>query len=105
MKKLFNLWLPPIAWMGVIFFLSSLQSTGVGLPFSKIAHLIEYAVLYALLFRAKKNHLFSGAVSILYAISDEYHQTFVPTRHGLLTDVLIDSLGVLLMYIYLKWKK
>lgn len=30
-----------------------------------------------------------------YAAADEWHQTFVPDRHGNVTDVLIDSLGVL----------
>ena len=32
----------------------------------------------------------------LFAISDEWHQTFVPDRYGTVTDVLIDSLGILL---------
>ena len=35
-------------------------------------------------------------LSLLYAISDELHQTFVPGRSGRLTDVGFDSLGALL---------
>ncbi|MBD3674270.1 MAG: VanZ family protein [Planctomycetaceae bacterium] len=34
---------------------------------------------------------------VAFAASDEWHQTFVPDRFGTLTDVLIDSLGVLVM--------
>ncbi|MBE5921868.1 MAG: Cof-type HAD-IIB family hydrolase [Lachnospiraceae bacterium] len=47
---------------------------------------------------AKKQRLASIIVflsGVLYACSDEWHQTFVPGRDGSLRDVLIDSLGVL----------
>jgi VanZ family protein len=33
------------------------------------------------------------ALTILYACSDEYHQTFVAGRHGSPVDVLIDGAG------------
>jgi VanZ family protein len=32
-------------------------------------------------------------ITIAFAISDEYHQTFVPGRDGNIRDVLIDSAG------------
>jgi VanZ family protein len=32
-------------------------------------------------------------VTVAYAASDEYHQSFVPGRHPGLSDVLIDGLG------------
>ena len=35
-------------------------------------------------------------ICVLYAITDEYHQTFVAGRSGELRDVVIDSLGALL---------
>lgn len=35
-------------------------------------------------------------LSSLYAISDEYHQTFVPGRNGTLADVLVDGVGMVL---------
>lgn len=38
----------------------------------------------------------SALVGIGYAVSDEYHQTFIPGRSGELRDVCIDSGGVLL---------
>ncbi len=36
----------------------------------------------------------SAGMALLYALSDEYHQTFVPGRHGSLVDVMIDAAGV-----------
>lgn len=35
-------------------------------------------------------------IGIIYATSDEIHQAFVPGRGPLLTDVLIDTMGVIL---------
>ena len=34
-------------------------------------------------------------VAVLYAATDEFHQTFVPTREGCLRDVFIDSTGAI----------
>ncbi|HYF77183.1 MAG TPA: VanZ family protein [Symbiobacteriaceae bacterium] len=36
------------------------------------------------------------ALTVLYAISDEWHQTFVPTRYGSPRDVAIDTAGALI---------
>lgn len=94
--------------MGIIFYFSSLQRVEVSekdiinFLFFKTLHVAEYAILYFLLFRASKNPLFSVIFAILYAILDEVHQTFVPTREGKLRDVIIDSFGVFLMYAYIK---
>lgn len=38
---------------------------------------------------------FSFAVCLLYAISDELHQSYVPGRSMQLSDILVDSLGAL----------
>ena len=43
-----------------------------------------------------KSALFSLGLSVLYACTDEIHQTFVPGRAGMLTDVLIDGGGALI---------
>lgn len=105
--------------MVVIFFLSSRESTQVSdiytwnFIFFKSLHVIEYAILYFLLFRAtlqensknqKKARLIALLVAIIYAASDELHQTFVPTREGRLRDVGIDTIGIVLMYIYTKYR-
>lgn len=72
--------------------------------FFKSLHIIEYAVLMLLNVMAliknepaiplRRALRVSFAAAIIYAISDEVHQTFVPTRTGKLQDVLIDSLGI-----------
>jgi VanZ family protein len=36
----------------------------------------------------------AAAIALAYAIVDEYHQSFVPTRHGAISDVAIDALGI-----------
>jgi VanZ family protein len=38
-------------------------------------------------------------IAVLYAISDEYHQTFVTGRHGSWVDVAIDSMGAALFVV------
>jgi VanZ family protein len=46
--------------------------------------------------RRLRNLILAATVGILFALSDEYHQTFVPGRGGTLRDVGIDGLGVAL---------
>ena len=43
----------------------------------------------------KKTGILSFLFSVIYASSDEFHQTFVPGRDGNIVDVLIDSSGSL----------
>ena len=75
----------------------------------KCAHLTEYAVLALLLWRALRKPpgpevlrwqwSVAGivlALVALYAASDEIHQTFVPSREGCVTDVLLDATGAAL---------
>lgn len=114
--KFFKLWLPVFLWCGIIFYLSGLPNLqtewGVwDLLLRKLAHITEYLILTFLLYRAFKGSfglstfyliLYSGGLSFLYAISDEIHQRFVPTRSGNLEDVLIDAAGIVLFYIILK---
>ena len=106
-------WLPPLAWMGIIYYLSA-QSTLPGPPESwlntslkKGAHFGVYAGLAFWWWRAlcsarrtSPELLSNGAVlglafilTVLYAASDEFHQSFTPNRHPSLWDVLIDAAG------------
>lgn len=125
-KALFY-WLPPILWAGFIFFLSSRHRVSFTQEYLwdfiifKTLHMIEYAVLNLLLFRAlygykdkkikiKKILLLSFFLTVIYAVTDEKHQTFVSGREGALRDVIVDSIGAGLMYIYIiktfsYWKK
>ena len=41
--------------------------------------------------------------TLLYAITDEWHQTFIPGRHGQFADVLIDFSGALVVFIFLSY--
>ena len=99
--------LPVILYLTIIFFLSSLpgkEIPDVELPyFDKILHLLEYAVLGFLLMRGLKNSelkfsntsliIFAVIFSVLYGLSDEFHQSFVPNRDASLLDVLFDCIG------------
>jgi VanZ family protein len=88
----------------------------------KCAHLTEYAILALLVWRAfrkptpgdERPWRWFGAmealwVAMFYAATDEFHQTFVPSREGCLRDVLIDSCGALIGLILLwalgRWRK
>jgi VanZ family protein len=93
-------WAPVVAWAAVIFALSSIPDLGTGLggwdlALRKVAHAAEFAVLGLLLMRAAGDTRLALVGGILYALSDELHQHFVPGRLGSPLDVLIDSVGVL----------
>jgi len=121
-KKFISLWLPVIIWAGLIFYLSSLPYLRTSLDtfwdtiLRKIAHMVEYGIFFLLLARAMNPHttglrpgyfgvgvkkplIWPIVLSILYAISDEFHQSFVPGRNMALLDICFDSTGVLIGYL------
>ena len=80
----------------------------------KAAHAVVYAVLGALLLWAlvpatARRQVPRGAVglallgSAAYALTDEFHQTFVPGRAGQGADVLLDTAGALAGILLLRW--
>jgi VanZ family protein len=88
----------------------------------KGAHLAEYALLALLVWRAlsqRLEHCERGwrwldagralLLVIAYAISDEFHQNFVPSRQASAADVLIDATGALLGLLFLhslgRWRE
>ena len=94
---------PPLVLMGVIFFFSAQPDLGTGLGvwdtiIRKAAHMAEYGLLWFLWWRALGYRHVAAAVAItvLYAASDELHQSFVEGRHGTSVDVAIDAAGVAL---------
>ena len=92
-------WLPVLVWAAVIFVFSSIPDLGTGLGgwdlvLRKLAHTAEYAILGALLVRATARAWPAFGLGVLYAASDEIHQTFVLGRHGSPVDVAIDAVGV-----------
>ncbi|HIU52150.1 MAG TPA: VanZ family protein [Candidatus Merdicola faecigallinarum] len=43
----------------------------------------------------KRKITYSFIIGVIYAITDEIHQLFVPGRSGEIRDVLIDGLGII----------
>ena len=76
----------------------------------KLAHFTEYFILgllvYNMIHNLNKNKYLSIIICILYAISDEIHQIFVPGRNCHIIDILIDSIGsitgIYLLYLIYK---
>ena len=93
---------PPLALMALIFFLSAQPDLNSGLGVwdtigRKLVHFATFGALWWLWDRAlnHRHPLVAAAITVAYAISDEYHQTFVDGRVGSVRDVLIDTAGVL----------
>jgi VanZ family protein len=90
--------------MAGIFYLSSiphLQATSdpTGNFLSrKLGHLIEYAVLFLLIYRATgyRRLVLTFLLTASYGVSDEWHQSFVPSRSPQLEDVGFDTLGAVI---------
>lgn len=98
-SRVLTVWLPVFAWAAVIFVLSSIPSLSTGLGtwdtiLRKAAHISEFAVLGALLYRALEREASALAAGIAYAATDELHQHFVSGRIGSVVDVAFDALGV-----------
>ena len=98
-------WLAVVAWAALIFTLSA-QSTlpdlTHGLPdLQDIAgHLLAYAGLASWMALALRctpgvRHPWRWAfvLAVLYGLSDEFHQSFVPNRHPDLFDIATDAVG------------
>ena len=106
-----------ILWMAVIFFLSArtkaemphLSNDFVDWPVKKTGHMLEYGILTVLVWRAASGTFgirarrwyiwIIAAICLLYAASDEYHQSFVAGRGSSVFDVAIDALGMVLALI------
>lgn len=72
----------------------------------KTAHFSEYFILYLLSYNVFRYYVKNKKYSIylilfvaLYAISDEFHQAFIPGRGPAIRDVLIDTSGGIFAYI------
>ncbi|MBN2319847.1 MAG: VanZ family protein [Acidobacteria bacterium] len=107
MIRWFFRWGPAILMMGFIFIASSTAGSdipdfGVMNYFAmKGGHLLGYALLGAACFHALflqrtltiSRFLTVGILVFLYAISDEWHQSYTPGRHPSLPDICIDTAG------------
>lgn len=118
MKLFFKYWLPVLLWAVFIFLVSSLPGKDIpGLFWGQdiLFHIFEYAVLALLLSRALKNSRFFSLSNkpmrlslviiscLVYALSDELHQYFVPGRISCISDLIIDGMGVVLGSTIYRW--
>jgi len=116
-SKFIKYWLPVILWCSLIFYLSSQPNlrTSWGIWDSilrKIAHALIFGMLAWLFWRGfmqkarlpieegrdnkwKIKLILAIIFSVLYAFSDEFHQSFISGRSGSIIDVGIDSVGIL----------
>jgi VanZ family protein len=138
MKSFLKYWLPVLSWLGLIFIgstdlMSAEHTSRFLVPFlywlkpsitadaiaqihfliRKCSHLIEYAILAILLWRAlyrgtnlkiKTSIVYVSVLiaAILFAAADEFHQSFVASRTALRGDVVVDVLGAMIgLAIYL----
>ncbi|OGO68480.1 MAG: hypothetical protein A2Z37_08380 [Chloroflexi bacterium RBG_19FT_COMBO_62_14] len=99
-------WIPSLIMMGLIFILSSLPASrvpdfgAVDFLVKKGGHATGYALLALAYYFALPPRLTPGyrvmmalLMAILFALSDEYHQSFVEGRTSSLRDVVIDGGG------------
>lgn len=114
-------WLPLIAWMGLIFWFSSrprpfdLPDPWLQTLVAKLGHVIGYAGLSLLWWRAlaasrvepqRRKLALAFLLSLLYGVSDEVHQAFVPGRIGNPADVLVDAAGAGLgLWLLRRWQR
>ncbi len=108
LKTQLEYWLPTLVWAGVIFTFSSrptITTTQVywqDFTLKKAAHVFVYAIFAVLMYRSLKHTtkltsryllIVTLLITALYAISDEFHQSFTPGREPRLRDVIIDVAG------------
>ena len=111
-----GLWLPVVIQMALIFYFSSQPSGSPALerfPLpAGIGHLGGYGLLALLLYRAfnrgflgwsLKPGIYTFLVAFSYGITDEIHQSFVPGRQALVSDVFINAAGIVLALIVVRF--
>jgi VanZ family protein len=116
--KFFASWILVFMWAGLIFWSSSVDFTGGNsgqggsdtLPIT--AHLVEYLVLTTLLTVAlrssgvskKRAIVMAFLLSIIYGITDEWHQYFTPNREPHFSDWLLDVAASFIVFSVFSWR-
>lgn len=107
-------WIALVGWMVAIYVFSDQPDLpavpGPWLDFAikKLLHAASYGVLAGLWWRALVGAGLANPVgwafvlTVMYAFSDEWHQTFVHGRTGRLRDVAIDAAGALVALAWLR---
>ncbi len=109
-RSVFGRFAPPIVLMGLIYLASAQTDLNTGLGLAdligrKLVHAAEYGLLFWLWLRAFgfKAPLAAAAIALIYAGSDEFHQTYVEGRVGTPIDVLIDAVGIAIAWLIHVW--
>ena len=104
----------PLVLMGVIFYLSAQPAGGHHawwvIVLRKLGHVTGYALLtalwaWALALVTQRPLVWAVAISLGYACTDEFHQTFVRGREGTPRDVLIDAIGMAIAVIAIRTRQ
>lgn len=97
-----GLWIPIVCYCAFIFYLSSLSNiSGPSWIPDKLVHFLLYSVLGWLAARCSSHYGFgriqvwilAPVFCLIYGVSDEVHQYFVPGRTSEVGDVISDVLG------------
>jgi len=114
LKTFFLRWGPALLMMAAIFGFSSIPSEEMpnfgllDLIVKKGGHALGYGLLALTYLRGlhwvkqdKSKFVqtlwMAWALAVMYSATDEFHQSFVPGRHAVVTDVMIDAAGAALM--------
>jgi len=108
--------LAALLWMGLIFALSARSTVpvppGLTTELTSIAgHFCAYAVLSALLWwaidpramPARQRMVLALAVAVMFGLTDEWHQSFVPGRNASLLDIAVDGIGAICGLVLVHW--
>jgi len=110
-------WLPALLMTLVIFLFSARPASDLlffawaDTIIKKGGHMIGYALLALSYWRAfdfsEEKRWIAWLLAVVYAVTDEFHQSFVPGRHPSLWDVVIfDNLGALIsLWLANRYKK
>lgn len=108
MKKILLAWGPTVLWMALIYYLSSEHAVVASavqwqdFAVHKGAHVVIYFILAIWIYRSLKFTtkltgtkliFWTALLTTAYALTDEFHQSFTPTRTPALRDVIIDAAG------------
>ncbi len=100
-------WLSTFLWASLIFYLSHLpveELPGWQIPYlDKVVHLFLFGVLAFFCFRSVAGRFsLTFFLCLLYALSDEFHQSFIPGRFPDIYDLLADTSGIFLALLFVK---
>lgn len=113
MRRTLFLWLPVVVYMAAIFVASSLSDPPVPSDVPDVdLHALAYFGLMLVVARAVSGATWSRVtaaalaiawcITVAYGATDEWHQMYVPNRHGEFRDLQADAIGAFIAAVALK---